>query len=315
MLRREFLALAAGAALASSRMTSKERVDRALRGEEVDRTPFSYWHHFLDDEEPGSSHARSTLEFHRKFRTDLVKVMSDYPYPRPQGTWWQLSVTENPFPAQVEALQQIRDGLGGQAYFVETLFNSWKVAENLSSPEAVRQLRQENPDLLLSALDIITISQIHHARKAIAAGAAGIFLAIANAQEGVMTQQDYQRFSEPFDRRILESVPEARLNILHLHGDKVWLDRFAKGWPAAAINYSPHGTGVGIAEFRRRYRGVLMAGLDERNYRQLQTEELKRQWQAARQAAGRRFILTPGCSVPNESSDEELLRLPNLLAA
>ncbi len=32
--------------------------------------------------------------------------------------------------------------------------------------------------------------------------------------------------------------------------------------------------------------------------------------QSARDVAGRKFILTPGCSVPNDSTEEELFQLP-----
>src|SRR5215831_17927875 len=122
--RRGFL-LTAGAALAASKMTARERVDRALAGKDVDRTPFSFWHHFGLEKFPGERHAQATLAFHRKFHTDLVKVMSDYPYPKPAGNWWELKYDPNPFPEQIRALQIIRDGLGGEAYFVETLFNPW----------------------------------------------------------------------------------------------------------------------------------------------------------------------------------------------
>src|SRR6266849_2418669 len=119
--RRHFLlASAAAATLRGATLTSKERIDRALQGADVDRSPFSFWHHFLDASKPGGEHARSTLAFHEKFHTDLVKVMSDYPYPQPKAEWYVLREEKNPFPQQVVALEKIRDGLGGQAYFVET---------------------------------------------------------------------------------------------------------------------------------------------------------------------------------------------------
>ncbi|MCL4401883.1 MAG: hypothetical protein M1436_04335 [Acidobacteria bacterium] len=105
------------------------------------------------------------------------------------------------------------------------------------------------------------------------------------------------------------------MNTLHLHGDKVYLRHFAEGWPAAAINYSSYGTGVSITDLRRDYKGVLMGGLDEVHFRNLSEAELKQQWMAARKETGRRFILTPGCSVPNDSTDAELLRLPKSLRA
>lgn len=314
--RRELLlGSAAAMVLRGASMSSKERVDRALKGEDADRTPFSFWHHFLDEAKPGEDHARSTLEFHQKFHTDLVKVMSDYPYPKPKAEWYVLREDKNPFPRQIVALEQIHAGLNGQAYFVETMFNPWKVAENLSSVEAVRKLQQEKPQALLDALEVIARTEANHARRSVAAGAAGIFLAIANAQDGYMTPEDYAKFSEPFDRMVLEAVRSAPLNILHLHGDKVYLERFYRGWPASAINYSAHGTGVSIARVREHYSGVILAGLDEVNYRKLTAQDIKRQWIDARKAASPKFILTPGCSVPNDSTDAELSVLPKMFGA
>jgi uroporphyrinogen decarboxylase len=242
-------------------------------------------------------------------------VMSDYPYPKPAAEWYVLKEEKNPFPQQVIALEKIRDGLRGEAYFVETLFNPWKVAENLSSVEEVRKLQREKPQALLDALEVIAKSEANHARRSIAAGAAGVFVAIANAQDGYMTPADYAKFSEPFDKMIFDAVRAAPLNVLHLHGDKVYLDRFYQGWAAQAINYSTHGTGVPIAEVRAKYSGVILGGLDEVNYRKLTPADLKRQWADARKQAGAKFILTPGCSVPNESTDAELSQLPKMFGA
>lgn len=311
--RRQFLMSAAAAAPA--RLTGRERVDRALAGADLDRPPFSFWHHFGLEKEPGERHARATLDFHRKFRTDLVKVMSDYPFPRPRGDWWKVPVHVNPFPQQVRALQLIRQGLAGRNYFVETIFNSWNQAEKLSSPAEVRRLMHEKPQALLDALEAINRSQINHARLALKAGAAGIFLAIANADAAVLSREEYRKFSEPFDKALLEAVRQAPLNILHLHGEKVYLDLFYKGWLARVIHYSVWATGVGFDQVRRNYSGVLMGGLDERNFRQLSEEDLRRQWQEAARAAGPKFILAPGCSVPNDTREEELMRLVRVLGA
>ncbi len=311
--RRQFLMSAAVAAPA--RLTGRQRVDRALAGADLDRPPFSFWYHFGLEKEPGERHARATLDFHRKFRTDLVKVMSDYPFPKPSGPWWEVKVLTNPFPQQVRALQLIGQALRGRNYFVETIFNSWNQAEKISSPAEVRRLMHEKPQALLDALEAINRSQINHARLALKAGAAGIFLAIANADENVLTREEYRKFSEPFDRALLEAVRQAPLNILHLHGERVYLDLFYKGWLARVIHYSVHATGVGFDQVRRSYAGVLMGGLDERNFRKLSEDELRQQWRQAQQAAGRKFILAPGCSVPNDTTDEELMRLVRVLGA
>jgi uroporphyrinogen decarboxylase len=312
MLRRSFLFGAAVSIARGSALSPKERVNRALEGRGVDRPPFSFWHHF--GLKTAEDHARATLDFHRQYRTDFVKVMSDFAYPRPAGKWYELKVEPNPFPAQIRALELIRNGLDGQTYFIETLFNPFNVAEKLSSPEEVRRLKNEKPQALLDALDVITQSEIHHAKRAVETGAAGILLAVANANNAAMSRDDYVRFSTPFDRRILEAVRTARLNILHLHTDRDQLPVF-RDFPAAAINYSLHVTGIPISDVRRDFSMAIMGGIDEVNYRKLEKSEIEAQCKSAAAAAGPKFLLSPGCSVPNDSAPAELQKLPAAIGA
>jgi uroporphyrinogen decarboxylase len=313
--RRQFLYVAAAAPLAAKTgVTSRDRVDRALKGQDVDRPPFSLWHHFGLEKQGPERHAEATIAFHRQHGTDLVKVMSDFPYPKPKGKWWEVSEESNPFPAQIRALELIRAGVSGDAYFVETIFNPWYVAEKLSSKEEVMRLKAEQPQKLLEALGVIAKSEANHARRALESGATGIFLAIQNADKKTMSLDDYRKFSEPFDRIVLAAAPSARLNVLHIHGNEVYLDHFLTGWPAAAMNYSVAGTGVPLAKVRPRYAGVLMGGISENNYRTLKQAEIREQYEQARREAGKLFILTPGCSVPNDSAPEELDRLKGLFA-
>ena len=316
--RREFLLVAAAVTTSCSRkgpqLSGKQRVDRSLEGQELDRPPFTFYYHFGLEHLSGEHHARATLEFQDKFNTDLVKVMSDFPYPKPEGNWYELEVLDNPYPEQIRALEIIRDGLKGRKYFIETVFNPWNVAGKLSSKEEVLRLKEEDPQALLDALEVIAKSEANHARRAIEAGAAGVFLAIANARDEVLSQQDYETYSEPFDKMILAAVSSAPLNTLHLHGDGVYLDRFYSGWKASAIQYSVHRTGVSFERSRHGYYGTLMGGIDESNFRNLTQAQMKQQWEVAQKGAGREFILAPGCSVPNETTDEELRRLSDLLA-
>jgi uroporphyrinogen decarboxylase len=315
MLRREFLMSAVAAvtpaAFGRATLSSKERVDRALAGHEVDRPPFTFWHHF--GLKTAEAHAARTLEFYRLYHTDLVKVMSDFPYPKPAGKWYELKANPNPFPDQIYALELVRDGLQGNAYMIETVFNPWNVVQKLSSKQEVLRLKETNPQALIDALDAITQSEIAHAKRALAAGAAGILFSIANANSQEMSVADYEKFSRPFDQSFLEGVSGARMNFVHLHVEPAYLSQF-HGFTAPVINYSLHVSGIPIAEVRRQFPAwVVAGGIDEVRYRMLTPAELHRQWQAASEAAGRRFILTPGCSVPNDSTPEELGRLPRLL--
>jgi uroporphyrinogen decarboxylase len=315
MLRRRFLLASAGtlAASAAPRLSPKERVDRALAGKDVDRPPFTLWHHF--GLKTAKEHAARTLEFHRAYRTDLVKVMSDFPYPRPAGNWYELKVQDNPFPEQIRALELIRDGLNGGAYMIETVFNPWNVAQKLSSKDEVLRLMREKPQALLDALDVITQSEINHARRAFATGASGVLFSVANANREELSTADYEKFSRPFDKRFMDAVAGAKMNFLHLHVEPAYLAQF-HDFKGPVINYSLHVSGIPIAEARRQFPSwVIAGGIDEVNYRKLGIDEMRRQWKSAAGAAGAKYILTPGCSVPNDSTPGELARLPQLLGA
>jgi uroporphyrinogen decarboxylase len=240
-------------------------------------------------------------------------VMSDFAYPRPAGKWYEPRVEANPFPRQLRALELIRQGLNGDAYFIETIFNSWNVAEKLSSKEELNRLKNEQPQKLLDALDVITRSQINHVRLAQKTGASGFLVSVANANQKELALQDYRKFSQPFDRRIIAAAA-APLTMLHLHVEPAYLD-FFQGFEAPVINYSDAVSGIPIATVRARFSQVIAGGIDEVHYRELDNSRLRAQYESARKAAGPEFILTPGCSVPDDSSPDELARLPQLLGA
>ncbi len=299
-------------------LSSKERIDRALAGRDVDRSPFSVWQSLQDERESGAHHAELTLTFWKRVQPDLLKVMNEYAYPRPPSGLLSVREEQNLFPKQIRALELIRDGLQGRAYFIETIPNPWHVAEALSSRAEVLRLKEEQPQQLLDTLEVIARSEANHAQRAVAAGASGIFLGISDAQDGVLSPTEYARFSEPFDRIVLEAVRSAPLNTLHLHtdaalGDRPHLELLTRSWPAKVINYSVHATGIPTAVMRRRFSGLIMAGLDERRFRRLSTADLRAQWKVAREGAGMRFMFAPGCTLPVDTSADELRMLTDLM--
>ena len=309
MHRRTFLAGAAAPLFGKKKLTPRERIDAVLRGETPDRPPFSLWHHFGLESQGPEAHAKATLDFQRRYGTDLVKVMSDFPYPQPEGGWLAARPVDSPFPAQLRALELIRDGLSGTKHFVETVFNPWNVAEKLSSKEEVAAAMKEKPQALLDVLENIAKSEANHAKKAVENGVSGVFLAIANAQDGILTPEEYKRFSEPFDRMVIDAVKGAPLNIIHLHGERVYVHHFLDNWKGVAINYSVHETGVGFDIARQRTDCVLIGGIDHRSYVNVSVEALRVAAEKAVHDAGPKVIITPGCSVPNDSKPEQLMQL------
>ena len=99
---------------------------------------------------------------------------------------------------------------------------------------------KRQPQSLLDALEAIAQSEANHARAALERGVSGVFLSIANAQQGHLSRDQYRKFSEPFDRIVLAAAKDAPLNTLHLHGDKVFLDHCLRA--AARLVLVPKGS-------------------------------------------------------------------------
>src|SRR5436305_154881 len=59
----------------TDRMSKRERVQAALKGDEVDRVPISVWGHFASDPRTGEEVADACIQFQKRFDWDFVKMM------------------------------------------------------------------------------------------------------------------------------------------------------------------------------------------------------------------------------------------------
>lgn len=311
-------------------LTHKERVDRALRGQDLDRPPFTFYHHYKAP--TARLEAQDHLDFHRTYKTDIVKVMNDFNYPHSTtGKWYELKPLDSPFPDQLTTLQLVRDGLNGDAYFIDTiygpymtvmiLFQSQPQFANLPKSDEVQdeqirslhEFQQQNPDAWHGALEAITQSTINHIRHSKDLGASGALVSIFNAESKFGSISDYERYSRPYDKRVFDALADTKLSILHLHYlERPYLDQF-KDFNAPVIHYSVKTSGIPISDVRKLYSQPIAGGVDEIDYEILMIDEIRQQWTEAWQEAGNKYIAAPGCSVPDSSTREALARFPRSL--
>ena len=339
--RRDFLsgAVAAGFALSrsglerksgSSLLSYKERVDRALPGQDVDRPPYTFYRHY--GRTTAQLEADDHLDFHRKYKTDIVKVMNDFDYPKATtGRWYDLKPLDSPYPKQLETLRRVRDGLNGDAYFIDTLYGPYMTAMILyqSQPQFANQpksaevedeqikslhdFQRQNPDAWHNALDAITQSTINHIRNSKEIGASGALVSIFNAESKFGSVEDYKKYTRPYDKRVFDALGDTKLTVLHLHYlERPYLDQF-KDFNAPVLQYSLKTSGIPISEVRQKYSQPILGGVDEIDYRKLTTEDIRSQWKDARSQAGAKYVAAPGCSIPNDSTSDELARFPKSL--
>ena len=308
-------------------LTHKERVDRALRGQDVDRPPFTFYHHYKAP--TAQLEAQDHLDFHRIYQTDIVKVMNDFDYPQSKtGKWYELKPLDSPYPDQLTTLKLVRDGLNGDAYFIDTIYGPYMTAmilfqsqpqfANLPKSEEVQdeqvrslhEFQQQNPDAWHRALDAITRSTINHIRHAKDIGASGALVSIFNTESKFGSVADYAKFSRPYDKRVFDALADTKLSILHLHYlERPYLDQF-KDFHAPVIHYSVKTSGIPISEVRKQYSQPIAGGVDEIDFGKLTTDEMRQEWTAAWKEAGSKYIAAPGCSVPDNTTPEALSRFP-----
>ena len=298
-------------------MNKIDRVTRALKGEEVDRPPFSFWYHFGLQHGPGRKHAEAELDFYRAYDLDFLKVMNDYPYPLPAGVealesaddWRRLEPIGGDadcWAEQLAALSLINKEIGGEALFIDTIFSPWTTARRLTRDGRLREVRERHPEALLGALEVIATSLASYARAAVERGAAGIFLSLGAATDEVMSEEDYKIWGRPFDLKILQAVRDAPFNVLHIHGKKIHFDAVSD-YPASAINWSHYATMPSLAEGRRRSGRAVMGGIDEATAAHLAPPEIVKQITNTVQEVGARgLLIAPGCSVPTDTPVQTL---------
>jgi uroporphyrinogen decarboxylase len=337
MKRRQFVAGAAAAVTVavsrpafgrktgSSPLNHKERVDGALLGQEVDRPPYTFYLHYKKP--TAQLEAQSHLELHRTHKTDIVKVMNDFDYPKSTtNKWYELKPLKSPYPNQLETLREIRDGLAGDAYFIDTLYGPFMSAmilfqsqeEFANQPKSeeiqdeqiksLRKFQRENPDAWHNAMEAITQSTINHIRQSKKIGASGALVSIFNAESKFGSVEDYEKYTRPYDKRIFDELADTKLTVLHLHYlERPFLDQF-RDFKAPALQYSVKTSGIPISEVRQNYTQPIFGGVDEIDYKQLTVEEIRTQWKEARAQSGAKYIAAPGCSIPNDCTPNELAR-------
>jgi uroporphyrinogen decarboxylase len=343
MNRRNFIsATAASASIAlakpvfgnktgSSAFNHKERVDRALRGQDLDRPPFTFYHHYKRP--TAQLEAQDHLDFHRAYNTDVVKVMNDFDYPQSKsGKWHELKALDSPYPDQLETLKRVRDGLKGDAYFIDTIYGPYMTAMILfqSQPQfaslgkseevqaeqikSLHEFQQSNPNAWHDALEAITQSTVNHIQHSKEIGSSGVLVSIFNAESKFGTVADYERYTRPYDKRVFDALADTKLTVLHLHYlERPFLGQF-KDFNAPVLQYSIRTSGIPIPEIRKQYSQPIFGGVDEIDFEKLTAPEIRKQWTQAREEAGARFIAAPGCSVPDNTTPEQLARFAHSFA-
>lgn len=323
------------------KMTHGERVRAALRGQETDRPAVSMWRHFYRSETSARSLAEAMLAFQAKFDWDFVKVNPRASYHaegwglrtkyegdrepaviqtavREPDDWLKLEVLspeQGVLKEHLEALELVASGLNKKDVpFLMTVFTPLSIAADLApSEEMFMQHLREHTDKVRHALDVVTETFIRFSRACINRGASGLFYATTSwATSDRMTQEEYNAMARPYDLKLLQALPPAEFNILHVCRQNNFL-RFLFDYPVQAFNWDTRGAGnPSLIEGRSMAGGkIVIGGLKHgKDLVEARPEHLAEEVSGLRVIMGQSgWMLGGGCTFRPETPEANLLAI------
>lgn len=321
-------------------MKKAERIQRALRGEAVDRVPFAFWTHRPDIDLDPDKLAQETALFAQRLDLDVVKSMPNGFYcvedwgceldfsdvarggvgrvVRPSvstpADWRKLArsaTTSGALARELRYLSLLVKRMGPDVPVLATVFSPMTTANKLSNGVHRAHL-DDDPQAVAAGLEVITQVTCDFTRAAMAAGCAGIFFATQDATFQLFDANTYRREAEPHDLRVLQAAREAGgwFNAIHMHGDDVLFD-VLRDYPADALNWHIGETPPAIGAYRasggtRAVLGGLQRGhITNRDlpavFKDIQT--------TIDQTQGRGIILSPACVIRHPVDEQAILEI------
>jgi uroporphyrinogen decarboxylase len=319
-------------------MTKRERLAAAVTRRPTDRAPYAFWRHFpTTDRMPGPL-SQSTLRFHERYGSDFLKVTPAGGYAvqdwgcveaeeihpdghrgcarhavNDPGDWKRIRPLDLPssgWGSHLESIIRCVVDKRADGPVMPTVFSPLSLARKLSGDRLNYDL-VENTQAVTDALEVITETILAFAEACFREGAEGFFYSIQAASTSYHTREEYARFGEPHDRRILEAVrPRSALTVLHCHGENLMFDRLA-GLPADAWNWDDRRAGPSIRDGRSQVTGAVVGGLNQWTTLKDGTGSAARAeaQDAVAQAGGTGLVLGAGCVLLHGHADATLIDL------
>ena len=305
-------------------MTKHERIAAAIRGEAVDRVPYSLWSHLpMIDLDPVEN-AEKTYEFYKTYDVDILKTMNNGMYSIedfgatvdysdiPKGGVAKITSTpvENPEDWEKVKPVSLHEGAllreqtylklllkktNGEVPVVFTVFSPLTTANKLC-PHMKEHIAAGHGDKVKTALKAITETTCGLVQRVIELGADGIFFATQLSSYDIVEESFYKEYGMPYDLAVL-SASQGWCNVLHAHGKNIMFPLLRK-YPVQVFNWHAWESLPDIHEAQVMTGKCIMAGLERMDITDGHKNEIEYQiYETLRQTKGKSVILSPGCVI------------------
>ena len=230
------------------------------------------------------------------------------------GDWTKISLLRPDTGAlgrELKCLRAIRAARKDNAPILQTLFCPLTIADKLSGTDLLLKTLRSEPETLMKALEVITITMIDYAAACLEAGAEGFFFATRMSTLEMLSREEHQRFAEPYDIRLIKSTSgKTFFSLFHIHGEEgenIFFREIAP-YPVQVINWHDRQNWPALAEGKEIFPGAVMGGVDEcgalrQGPPSLICEHVR---DAISQTQGRRLMIGAGCGLILDTPEKNL---------
>lgn len=322
------------------KLSKYQRVLRALNREEVDRTPFGLWRHFPNIDQNPKKLAEREASFAKKFDTDIMKLNPSGLYTvQDKGTqikyfnnnkkvpkiknysvndpkdWEKLEVQkvdEGSYKDRIETIMTLKDHVEDNRPMIETVFSPLTTAKKLSGKRFTKDLKN-NPSLVHTALEKLTLETIKYIQALSKMDIAGIFYATQCATTDLLSKSEHQTFGKKYDIEVLEKAEGLfEFTVLHAHGRNLITDQLFS-YPFDVFSWHAQITEPSLKEVLKDYKFAAMAGVNRETILSGSEDEIiyevRKAINASRETGG--LVLAPGCTISPKVRDRALHLIKN----
>ena len=306
-----------------------------------ERILFSLWKHHPEIDRTPEGLAEAEIEFHKKLNHDLLKIsfFGHYPcidfgctaeydgeitgstsatsFPIHDTSGWEVlepvDVSAGEFGNQIRAVELINEYSHGKVPTMATVFDAPMIADRLCGRELVKYL-DESPEIVDSALDLITDVMIDFARATLEAGADGLFVASQHSTHSSISDEYYNNYIYPYDLKLISRLRgKAKFIIVHLHAreenEEIRFKTIANTPGVSGVNWEDQSSALSLSQGKKQARVAVLGGIDHNGVLRTGTpDDAKDQVLQAIKGAGlKRLIVAPGCVVTQDTLPENLM--------
>ncbi|MGP8159896.1 MAG: uroporphyrinogen decarboxylase family protein [Candidatus Dormibacteria bacterium] len=287
-----------------------------LRSEPLDHPPILLWKHFRIDEP--RELARRTVAFYRDHRLAAAKLMPDIPLlfrDHALSSWAQVAelrrfgpiATVGRAAEYVRTVELVRAELDAGDVVLVTLFSPLALVGLWTGPTGIREMANAERSVAHAVLWALAGVVSELAAACLQAGADGVYYSCWG--QDVLSASEYGELGTPYDLAGLRGAGAAEFRLLHLHGAvDGGVERYAT-YPAQIVGWSEVESSFTLTEGARALPGKFVMGGIAENRSGPADAATRARIGALVERLGPRFVVAPGCSLPDDIGDEALASL------